>query len=432
MGSFATEENTPENACRGTHPDMDFTALHRILGLPPQPITNEMIDAAIDAGITETADLDWKSELPPIKALPQSDFPKDIAAMANSGGGIIVYGVIETEKEATDRCDVGELTENHERALRSAAVTAISPPVFGLRIHHIGTTGNQVVAIIVDGPHLIYRKEYFGAPIRNDADTVWMKERQIELMYRARFDERRNSTEALNTLYTEQAAGRDTEQRAWLIAVAHPRLPTTLGTRPTRNDAISMFREARGFTHGHFPDTGWHPLDSTDMLEPRPGLRRWVAPNTAKTEGMRWSETWASVHHNGAATVATAIGGHPTPGGPLAGDRIDSAAIEIAVADIMALTRAASQYFGTSEYEMQVGIEWNGGTPLIIQTTDQMRRPFLDNSLPLTRYIPVTTTVRTADNDSDYLQQIRTLAEDCINQGGLTLLRAILAKEPNL
>jgi len=48
-----------------------------------------------------------------------------------------------------------------------------------------------------DGPHLIYyTNEYFGAPIRDNADTVWMKERQTEAMYRARFDERRHAAEA--------------------------------------------------------------------------------------------------------------------------------------------------------------------------------------------------------------------------------------------
>ena len=47
-------------------------------------------------GVVETNDLDWKSELPPAKGLPQTDFPKDIAAMANSGGGVIVYGTLKT------------------------------------------------------------------------------------------------------------------------------------------------------------------------------------------------------------------------------------------------------------------------------------------------------------------------------------------------
>ena len=65
-----------------------------------------------------------------------------------------------------------------------------------------------IVPASVDGPHLIYRNDYFGAPVRNDSDTVWMKERQIEAMYRARFDERRHASEALDNLYAETAGGR--------------------------------------------------------------------------------------------------------------------------------------------------------------------------------------------------------------------------------
>ncbi|MBX9152250.1 AlbA family DNA-binding domain-containing protein [Rhodococcus qingshengii] len=411
---------------------MTFTALHRLLGLTPGPITDEMIDAAVTAGITETADLDWKSELPPIKALSQSDFPKDIAAMANNGGGIIVYGIDEDEKAATGRRNV-DLTEQHERALRSAAVTAISPPVFGLGIHQIGTSGNQVVAIVVgasvDGPHLIYKNDYFGAPIRNDADTVWMKERHIELMYRARFDERRNSTEALDTLYTEQTAGRDTAKRAWLIAVAHPRLPASTMTRPTREQATSMFTVADAHT---YTARGHSPLGAVRRHDPRPGLRRWIAPNIRDPDSTRWSEAWASIHHNGAVTIAASVGGQIGYPHDLAGDHIDSATVEYSVADFMSLIRVAGEHFGTNEYEAQVGIEWTGGSPLIIQTVDQMGRPFLDNSLAIARYSPITTTVRSGADDADYLQQIRTLAEDCINQGGITGLRAIRANEPNL
>lgn len=71
---------------------MRFTALHRVLGAKPGPLTEELLDAAVTAEIGEESSLDWKSELPPAKGLPQTDFPKDVAAMANSGGGLIVYG----------------------------------------------------------------------------------------------------------------------------------------------------------------------------------------------------------------------------------------------------------------------------------------------------------------------------------------------------
>lgn len=186
-----------------------FTALHRALGLPPSPLTDELLDAAVAAGVTEASDLDWKSELPPAKGLPQTDFPKDVAAMANSGGGVIVFGVHESQKAATERVDVGELDEAYERSLRSAAITAISPPVFGLYVHRLGADGNRAVVVEVptsiDGPHLIYKHDYFAAPVRNDSDTVWMKERQV----------------AASTELASRSAA--TQPRHWMHSSARPR-----------------------------------------------------------------------------------------------------------------------------------------------------------------------------------------------------------------
>ncbi|MFC9362892.1 helix-turn-helix domain-containing protein [Rhodococcus sp. NPDC057014] len=409
---------------------MDFTALHRLLGREPGPIIDAMIDAAVDNGLKETDDLDWKSELPPAKGLPQTDYPKDIAAMANSGGGTIVYGIEESQKAAVKRLGAGELDEAHERALRSAAITAISPPIFGLGIHVLGEPGNRAVAIVVpasvDGPHLIYRNEYFGAPIRNDADTVWMKERQIEAMYRARFDERRHEAEALVNLYQDAVTGRDINERAWLIAVAHPRLSASQTIRPNRDQAREIFEAAGSHALVYAGRGGIHPLESVDLLNPRPGLRRWIAANTATTERSRWKEAWVSVHHDGAVSLAAAVGGHPAAADRYnSGDLIDSLTIECAVADLMGMIRAVSEHRGTNEYEVRIGIEWTGGTPLVIQSADRFGHPFADNSIPLARYNPVLTTVR-ADADSlNFFQQVHDLAEDCINQGGLTVVRMI-------
>ena len=190
---------------------MTFTALHRALGLGPAPLTDELLDEAVANGVTETSDLDWKSALPKAKDLSQSDFPKDVAAMANSGGGVIIFGVRESQKAAVERVNAGEFNEGYERSLLSAAITAISPPVFGLTVHQLGSGDKLAIVVEVpaslDGPHLIYRNHYFGAPMRNGSDTVWMKERQIEAMYRARFNEQRHATEALGNLFSEVAAG---------------------------------------------------------------------------------------------------------------------------------------------------------------------------------------------------------------------------------
>lgn len=410
-----------------------FTPLHRALGIAPSPLTNEILDSAIAAGITESDDLDWKSELPPAKNMSQTDIPKDIAAMANSGGGMIVYGVDEDQKAAVGRNDTGEFTETHERAFRSIAITAISPPLFGLEIYRLGTDTRAVAVAVpasVDGPHLIYRNDYFGAPIRNDADTVWMKERQIEAMYRARFDERRRATESLDSLFAEIAESFDSENRAWLVAVAHPRIPSTL-VRPTRDDAREIFEQACKITLTYSNRNGVHPLENVDHYNPRPGLRRWTAPNSAVEDNARWREAWASVHHDGSVTLAAAVGGHrKSIDGYFEGWQIEGSGIECSIADFAALIRATSTALHHDEYEVRVGIEWTGNEALNILTTDNFGLVYEGASTPLQSYKSLRSTINAAAPNSAFHQQVYELAQDCINQGGLSNLH-VIAEAPD-
>lgn len=409
---------------------MTFTALHRALGTVPGPLTDELLDEAVKNGVVETDNLDWKSMLPPSKGLPQTDFPKDVAAMANSGGGLIVFGVREQQKVATERVDVGELTETYERSLRSAAVTAISPPVFGLLIHRLGAEGQRAVIVevpaSVDGPHLIYKNDYFGAPVRNDADTVWMKERQIEAMYRARFEERRHATEALDNLYEEALQGRDTSKRAWLIAVAHPRLPQ-LRSRLSRAQASEVFTDAERLGLFYAGRGGIHPLDSVWRNDPRPGLRRWVAVNAATDSNKICQEAWASIHDDGSVTLSAAVGGLPDSRGNrnLDGWDVESSTIECCIADLMALIHSTATYTANSEYDVRIGVICNGSEPLRILTRDNLGMIYDGLSTPLHRYTPVETTISARKSDSEYLQYVYELARDCVNQGGISNLRMI-------
>ncbi|MFQ6397355.1 helix-turn-helix domain-containing protein [Nocardia sp. KC 131] len=404
---------------------MTFTALHRVLGVAPGPLTDELLDEAVAQGVEETDDLDWKLELLPVKGLPLTDFPKDVAAMANSGGGLIVYGVRESQKAATERVGVGECDEGYERALRVAAVNAITPPVFGLKVHRLGSGDKRAVAVevpaSVDGPHLIYRNDYFGAPLRNNADTVWMKERQLEAMYRARFEERRHATEALDNLYVEAARGRDTQTRAWMIAVGHPRVPR-LQNRLSRDDVRDVLTQTEKLAKTYACD-GVHPLASVDRLNPRPGLRRWVAPNEATGDRAVWKEAWASVHHDGSVTLAAAIGGHMISSDTyLDGWQVEASAIEAGVADLMALVKVAAEATGNDEYDIRVGVEWAGQDALVL-LAGAPRYPY--QGIPLHGYSPVEMSVDVTEPPSDFFWQVHDLAQDCVNQGGISEVRLI-------
>ena len=410
---------------------MTFTALHRALGLQPEPISDRLLDEAVAAGVPETDDLDWKSELPPASGLPLTDFPKDVAAMANRGGGLIVYGVKESQGAAVVRVDVGDVSEAHERSLRSVAVTSITPPVFGLKVHRLSSGGMRAIVVQVppstDGPHLIYRNDYFGAPVRNGADTVWMKERQIEAMYRSRFDERRHADLRLGDLYDEASVGRDIARNAWFVAVAHPRVPV-VARALTREDTRQILREAERVTLSYAGQRGPHPLEAVDRDNPRPGLRRWVARNLYTDDFRASRAAWASMHHDGSVTLAASVGGHRVARDlALEGGQVESLALECAVADFMALVRATAQATNKDEYIVRVGLEWleKPGMPLQIVVHDDSWGLREDVSIPLRRFTSIEAAVDAAAADPDYHEQVHDLARDCVNQGGLAELRLI-------
>lgn len=405
---------------------VNITALHRAAGEGPGPITDELLDAAITAGATESDDLDWKQALPRDRDLKDSDFTKDVAAMANNRGGVIVYGVSEDQKAATGRQAIrfSNDFEHTERTMRAVACTAITPPILGLDIIPLGSGDDQAVTVVVpdspDGPHLIFRQDLFAAPFRNGADTLWASEHQIEAMYRARFEERRHATEALDRIYAEAAAGHDTSTRAWFIGAAHPRIPELLSKR-SRDEAREIFTEASRIGQNWTLPTFQHPLDNVECSNPRPGLRRWIAPNMAT--GGHWDskDSQAAVHHDGSVSVATAIGAEPTGRDTgHEGWQIWETSLEHAVVDLIALVKEASKATGTGEYEIRVGLAWEGDHPLEVVPGQPGHFMSYAAPIPLPSFLPVEMTIDASENTADFHQHLYDLVTDVINQGGIS------------
>ncbi|MEU9686763.1 AlbA family DNA-binding domain-containing protein [Amycolatopsis japonica] len=409
---------------------MLFTPLHRELGLPAGPLTNEMLDQAIAAGIAETDDLDWKKPLPEAKELANSDVPKDIAAMANRGGGMIVYGVDEEQKKAkAPRVDVGEVLETYERSYRGVAVRSIHPPVFGLGFYLLGEEPERALAVVVppsvDVPHLIYRNDYFGAPIRNNADTVWMREPQLERLYRARMDDRRNAGQRLDQDYQYARRQHVTDERVWIIGVARPRVTPTLSPYMEQDVARGIIDEAATSVRLVAPEAiHGHPLAFVQNF-PRPGLRRWVSPPTGTSDSTRWKEAWASVHFDGSVSLVSVIGGMRIRDGHAPPTTIDSRRIEWFATDLLAMIKKAAERLNLSEYELKIGIEHDNVAPLTVNTVDHAGFE-IDGTLPVRYFIPVEATVRSDVSDDTYLDQIRQVALDVINQAGIDDLVAIV------
>jgi hypothetical protein len=72
-----------------------------------------------------------------------------------------------------------------------------------------------------------------------------------------------------------------------------------------------------------------------------------------------------------------------------------------------------------------IGVEWTGEQPLTILTVDGHGYTFNGVSTPLASYTPVRLTINAAAINADFHQRVYELAQDCVNQGGITYLHVI-------
>ena len=115
----------------------------------------EDVNALIAAGVEESTILEYKSEIDITNAKWKSEMAKDVSAMANANGGIIIYGVKEFDDE--DRRHMPshitpiDVTKISKETIAQVISTNISPKIKGLEISCLvvdRSKPNEVVYIV--------------------------------------------------------------------------------------------------------------------------------------------------------------------------------------------------------------------------------------------------------------------------------------------
>lgn len=411
-----------------------FTPLHRWLGREAEPLSVELLDAAVEAGLEERADLDFKLTPPTASALAQSDLAKDIAAMANSGGGMLLYGVRDSGSRASEAPGISQdfTTDTYLRDVRRVALNRISPPVLNLLPLAFSDGTRHSLAVLIpateDAPHLIFSGETFKAPYRNGPDTAWMSERMLETAYRARFAGKQATIRSLHEIVDHAIDGRPVAERAWMVAVARPTHLSAQQGRLDRAVAAEIFEDAY-LLSGQWVRLRVHPLDWLDRQNPRPGLRRWVARFSRSGDTTRWREAQACIGDDGTVTLVSAMGagrsGADMEFGP---HEFGSDRAETFLADFFALMRCVSRAVGVAAYDLHVSVRWNGNGPILLRIPDRHLGGYyldVDHSIPIHGFLPVEAVVDTRVSDDVYVDQLRDTALDFVNQGGAQYLHSI-------
>ncbi|SFL69241.1 AlbA family DNA-binding domain-containing protein [Streptomyces pini] len=402
-----------------------------------------MITAAVAGKLEENDDLDWKQALPSFARTPGvwNEFAKDIAAMANTRGGLLIYGV-------SDQIElVGvDLKVVNEQQMLNTVRTGIQPYVSGVDIIPLSDPdGAGPDLLVVDvapsdtAPHFQYGWEQrdkdratFNAPYRIGSETFYMPEHQIARAYQERFTRQAAAATALRTLVdqaTETAQGEFDGGRAWLVIAARPTRPLPrLVPAPTQAEAKYALSEGVD-TASRLTDAFTSGAVLSQMLanDMRVGLRRWVDSNFLVPE-LRTNGHGAMVelHYDGAVVVCVDLTGTlESDGIPVDTQVLSTVVMEaVAVTDVYRRQRAVD---GPVEITAAIASSMDDKRPSL-RPVLQPYRPGLGSVRPVERarqprrVLPSATELSPTADDAALRAAVAELVSGLLHQFGINQL----------
>lgn len=402
-----------------------YTSLHRALGVGPQPLSFALIDQAISDKIRETDDLDWKKAFSPPGDKTNEEFAKDVAAMSNSGGGLLVFGVDQVSKKDSAAGLVVPVTnwdEPTERHLRQVAASRIQPPVLNLGFEELTNAQGQTVVVMIvpasaSAPHLVTDQHKFGAPYRNGAETRWMSEREIERAYRSRFESRDGLTSRLDALREQMLPHLTKEASPWFMVSAVPTQERPAYYRlPEKDRARDVIQKATASSLYKNPGIS----ANRPAFEMRRGLRCWMTdPSESKKR-----KAIASVHQDGSIIFAQNIS-------PVRGEDVTPSAewmhpldVHTSVTSAFALLRKYAKEIGwDTDYVVRVTFETDLEGPFSIGVYEHgMGGNFViphEHIGSFSSFVPVTAALRPLGDEDQTLSTVHDVLVDVLTQSGI-------------
>jgi hypothetical protein len=405
-----------------------FTALHRVLGRGPGDFQYDMLIEAVDHQTTEGVDLEWKQQ-PPRQgdAGWRAELAKDFAAMANAGGGVIVYGVAEDRatSAAAELVDAGDVGQVLERELRKVAYAMVHPGISGLETYPLQSAeGRRALVVRVapsrQAPHFIRHERdphFLAAPVRRGRDTYWLTEVEIESAYSSRFRTAGDTLRELEDAFRLESTSLERRAEpnvAWLTAVARPLEPRShLLPRLTpveAGDALDAGRDLYArIVEGQLYSTVYD-------RNVRPGRHGWTANRGPD------SRRFEHIGHDGSAVVSQWVG-EPTTSEGTSFMGVNAYDVERAAAHVMATIAGVTRTLTLNgPHLVRVGVHrGNTGLPIRFGTHHRYEDKPVFTGVPvlLDQVMPEVLEVDGAADEESLRASMAQIATLMTSQGGI-------------
>jgi len=216
--------------------------LEGLFGVSLDAVSHAHVVALKTNGVSESYDLEFKGELYGGNDRAKRDLAGDVAALANTAGGVLLLGVAEDEQARAAELPGVALSDSEVLRYRSIVADLVHPlPTFDVRqIDDPNKPGHGFLMIAVlrspSAPHGVLVNEGLRYPRRNGASITYLSEAEVAAAYQDRFA-RRQTRHGDLLRYERDLIGRlDASEQTYVVVTLVPDLSGdfTLDTKTLR------------------------------------------------------------------------------------------------------------------------------------------------------------------------------------------------------
>ncbi|MCX5063823.1 ATP-binding protein [Streptomyces sp. NBC_00452] len=185
-----------------------FPRVEALLGGSLEQVTYTQLASLVgNPDAREGEDLDYKGPHYNADQAGRTELAKDVAALANGTGGVLVLGLAEDRRTSIPGAVTPvELTDGKLRQIRQAIASNLRPtPRIELFTKPDQSGSNQGILFIavprsMDAPHAVVDQTRLAYPRRNGSTTAWLTEAEIATAYRRRFEQLADRTDRISRI----------------------------------------------------------------------------------------------------------------------------------------------------------------------------------------------------------------------------------------
>jgi hypothetical protein len=221
--------------------------LEKVLGAPIAELTSEHMRRLVEERVQETFDLDFKRDLYGYSDSAKRELAADVAAMANSGGGLIILGIDEDE-HACAQAASGVLADDADvtRILQIVGSLVAPVPDIDVRVVMDAESADKTSYLLVAvdrspaAPHAVAVDKGLRYPRRNGTTKRYLTEGEVADAYRSRLAGSAQVEKRLARVWEDGIARFDELEQGWVAVALVPDVP---GAMTLDKAAFEAFRD---------------------------------------------------------------------------------------------------------------------------------------------------------------------------------------------